>query len=159
MIFVSVGTANKGFDRLLRECDQVAQRTGLAFFAQTGSSAFKPAHMPSQPWLSREEMQRYYQQASAFIVHGGFGTLSETLKLNKPIFVVPRRLEDGEAVNNQTDLVAKLHSLGLVYHVEQLTKLEDALTQLASHRFRPNRLTTTIPTLIQDYVSQLVRHQ
>jgi UDP-N-acetylglucosamine transferase subunit ALG13 len=159
MIFVSVGTANKGFDRLLRECDQIAQRTGLAFFAQTGSSSFQPAHMPHQAWLTKAQMQQHYHQASAFIVHGGFGTLSETLKFGKPIFVVPRRLEDGEAVNNQTDLVAKLHSLGLIYHVDQLSQLQQALLQLATYQFQPNTLTTTIPTIIQDYVGQLIHHK
>ncbi|TPG58943.1 glycosyltransferase [Hymenobacter nivis] len=159
MIFVTVGTANKGFDRLLRECDQIAQRTGLEFFAQTGSSEFKPQHLAYQAWLSRDEMQQYYQRASAFIVHGGFGTLSETLKLGKPIFVVPRRLEDSEAVNNQADLVIKLHSLGLIYHVDQLTQLEQVLLQPEAHQFQLNTLTSTIPSILESYVNQLVRHK
>jgi UDP-N-acetylglucosamine transferase subunit ALG13 len=159
MIFISIGTANRGFDRLLRECDQIAHRTGREFFAQTGSSSFKPVHIPFQQWLSRNEMQQYYHRASAFVVHGGFGTLSETLKFGKPIFVVPRRLEDGEAVNNQTDLATKLHSLGLIYHVAQLTHLEQALMQLETYRFQPNTLKTTIPTIIQDYVGQIIYHK
>ncbi|NVO86109.1 glycosyltransferase [Hymenobacter terrestris] len=160
MIFVSVGTANQGFDRLLRECDQIAYRIGLPFFAQIGSSSFKPLHMPYQAWLSRDEMQYYYQNATAFIVHGGFGTLSEILKLGKPIFVVARLFEEGEAGNNnQTDLAVKLHSLGLIYYIEHLPHLEAAIVQRETYLFRQNDLLTTIPTLIQEYVGQLIHHK
>jgi len=155
MIFVSVGTSNKGFDRLLRACDQIALRTGLPFFAQTGSSAYTPNHLPYQTWLSRAEMQERYQAASAFIVHGGFGTLSETLKYGKPVFVVARRLEDGEAVNNQTDLAIKLHSLGLVQYVEKLEELESALLLRETYQQQANVLKTTIPAIIQNYITNL----
>lgn len=155
MIFVSVGTANKGFNRLLQECDQIARRTSLTFFAQTGSSSYQPAHLPFQAWLTSAQMQQHYQQASAFVVHGGFGTLSETLQYGKPIFVVPRRAQDGEAVNNQTDLAVKLHSLGLVHYVEQVAHLEQALLQREKLVFRPKTLTNNVPDLILDYIAHL----
>ena len=156
MIFVSVGTSNKGFDRLLRACDQIALRTGLPFFAQTGSSAYIPNHLPHQAWLSRAEMQERYQSASAFIVHGGFGTLSETLKYGKSIFVVARRLEDGEAVNNQADLAIKLHSLGLVHYIEKLEELESVLLLREPYKQQANKLTTNIPAIIQNYITHLL---
>ena len=157
MIFITVGTTNKGFDRLLMECDRIAQETGKSFFAQTGSSKYNPKNMPFKKWLTNEEMKFFYYSATSFIIHGGFGTLSETLKTNKPIIVVPRKFEDGEAVNDQMDLAIKLHSLGFIHCIKNLSDLEEILFNENKIKLKPFSLVTTIPSLLNTYISELTK--
>jgi UDP-N-acetylglucosamine transferase subunit ALG13 len=155
MIFISVGTANKGFDRLLKECDRIASRSTITFYAQTGSSTYIPKHIEHKQWLSRDEMVQYYHTASGFIVHGGFGTISEIIRLNKPIIVVPRKFEDGEAVNNQADLAVKLSELMFVKCIDDLRELEEILINLQRYKFRSYNLTTIIPKILDEYLSTI----
>jgi UDP-N-acetylglucosamine transferase subunit ALG13 len=155
MIFVTVGTANKGFSRLIKECDDIANALRVEFFAQIGMSEYVPVHMAYTQWLTREQMSTYYKKASAYIVHGGFGTLSEIIRFGKPIIVVPRRFEDGEAVNNQNDLADKLNDLGFVKTVSNMSDLQSVISDIDSFHFKTYDLKSTVPNMLNKYISDL----
>lgn len=157
MIFVTVGTANKGFDRLIQKCDELALKYGLPFFAQIGSSQVIPKNIAYKRWLTKEEIQNKYENASAFIVHGGFGTLSEILRIGKPIIVVPRTFENGEAVNDQSDLSSKLAALGFVINVTDMDILEPAIKSLNSTSLKSYNLNSNIPEILKDCILNLIK--
>ena len=155
MIFITVGTTNKGFDRLLSKCDEIAERSGLVFFAQTGNSGYKPKHFDYKQWLSQTDMLIKYQEAAAFLVHGGFGTLSEVLSTKKPVVVVPRSRKDEEAVNNQGDICRKLDQMGYVKCVEDIERLSGVLSNIGDLRLVPYELESDIPSIVKDHVNTL----
>lgn len=157
MIFITVGTANKGFDRLIEKCDELALKYDLSFFAQIGSSQFTPKNIPYKRWLTKEEIIQHYQDAGAFIVHGGFGTLSEILRMGKPIIVVPRTFENGEAVNDQSDLSSKLAALGFVINVTDMDMLEPAINALNSTSLKSYDLKSNIPEILKNSVIELLK--
>ena len=152
MIFISVGTADKGFDRLLQACDKIAAHSATKFFAQTGYSEFVPTYIKSTRWLSREQMKACYKQATSFIIHGGFGTISEVIRFNKPIIVVPRSFSEKEAVNDQYDLCRHLSRANYVHCVENVDHLESVLKNIALGQLRPFEVSTQIPELIAAFI-------
>lgn len=152
MIFITIGTANKGFNRLIQNCDFIAEKYGLTFFAQLGSSSFIPKNIDYKRWLTVDEMKIKYDQADAFIVHGGFGTLSEVLRLKKPIIVVPRTFKNGEAVNDQRDLSFKLEKLGYVKCVTDIEQLENVVLNIQSIPLKEYNLVSDIPLILQDQI-------
>lgn len=157
MIFITIGTANKGFDRLLQKCDEIAKKHNIIFFAQTGSSKYIPQNIDYKQWLSKEEINIKYKEARAFIVHGGFGTLSEVLRLEKPIIVIPRTFENGEAVNDQSDISIKLDSLGFVKCILDLKNLEEMVLNIDSIFFNRYKLESNIPNILKEKIDLLNR--
>jgi UDP-N-acetylglucosamine transferase subunit ALG13 len=155
MIFITVGTANKGFDRLIKMCDMIAKSHQVSFFAQTGSSEYIPQHMPHKKWLSQQEIRERYRLSTAYIVHGGFGTLSEVLSYHKPVIVVPRTFESGEAVNDQRDICIKLASLGYVKCISELFDLEAAVLNLESLKLKKYELVSDIPNILLQQINLL----
>lgn len=155
MIFITVGTANKGFDRLIKKCDEIAAKHKITCFVQTGSSGYEPVNMPYQRWLTPDEIKHYYQIASAFVIHGGFGTLSEVLDLGKPVIVVPRTFDNGEAVNDQSDISIKLDNMGYVKCITNLDELEQTLLNIHQLDLKKYDLVSDIPQILLEQLSLL----
>ena len=73
MIFVTVGTHEQQFDRLIRAIDELKVQ-GLIdedVVIQTGFSNYEPAHCRWHKLLPFEEMNRLVQQARIVVTHGG----------------------------------------------------------------------------------------
>ena len=107
MIFVTVGT-QLPFDRLVKAVDAWAGAHGEAgAFAQIGSSAYKPAHMEWAPYLPVEMFRRKLEAASLVVSHAGVGNLLLALQAQKPIVMMPRRLQLNETRNDHQLATAK----------------------------------------------------
>lgn len=102
MIFVTVGTHEQPFDRLLRWVDELVGAGLLQeqVVMQTGYSDYQPRFCQHQPFFSFEEMQQLYQEAEAVVCHGGPATLVNVLLTGKRPVVVPRLKCFGEHVND-----------------------------------------------------------
>ena len=100
MIFVTVGS-QLPFDRLVKAVDAWAGgNRETAAFAQIGSSAYKPAHMEWAPYLPVDSFRRKLEAASLVVSHAGMGNLLLALQAEKPILVMPRRLQLNEIRND-----------------------------------------------------------
>lgn len=101
MVFVTVGTHEQPFDRLMREVERLV-RTGELFdvIVQYGYSTARPAGCHCEAFLSYEEMRRLYEEAEAVVCHGGPSTFLEAVAAGKRPVVVPRLAACGEHVND-----------------------------------------------------------
>jgi UDP-N-acetylglucosamine transferase subunit ALG13 len=100
VIFVTVGS-QLPFDRLVRAVDTWAGGDpAVDAFAQIGSSAYRPAHMPWAEYLPGDAFRRRLEAASLVVSHAGMGNLLLALEARKPILVMPRRLELNEIRND-----------------------------------------------------------
>ena len=108
MIFVTVGTHEQQFDRLVKAVDAL-KRDGLIedqIFIQTGYSIYEPTFCDHARFLSYTEMRSYFVEADVIITHGGPSSFIEAIIAGKQPVVVPRKEEFGEHVNNhQEDFV------------------------------------------------------
>lgn len=127
MIFVTVGTNEASFDRLLRAVAEL--RIDEQLVIQHGHSA--PVHHPRAElidFLSFEAMIDTIQDARIVVTHAGVGSVMVALANSKRPIVVPRLRLFGEAVDDhQLQLGRRFADAGLVTLVERPEALADAL--------------------------------
>lgn len=106
MIFVTVGT-QLPFDRLVKAVDQWVGLTGVATFAQIGSSSYKPSNLKYSDFLNPSEVEENFIKASLVVSHAGIGSILSALKYRKPIIIMPRRASLNEHRNEHQVATAK----------------------------------------------------
>jgi len=89
-LFVTVGTAPGGFDRLVGAADRAARELGLSGFAQIGDGIFLPRHLSWTRFLDAEAMRRQLAARPVVVCHGGMGILGEALRAGCRVVCVPR---------------------------------------------------------------------
>ena len=92
MIFVSLGTQDKSFIRLVEKIDELKKNNVIKedVIVQLGSTKYKSENIKCIDFMSMEEFDKYLQNCSYLITHGGVGTILSALKYNKKIIAVPR---------------------------------------------------------------------
>lgn len=126
MIFVTVGTNEARFDRLLHAVDALALEEELV--VQHGSSPVRPSRARCVDFLLFDDLVDHVRRARVVVAHAGVGTVLVALANGKRSIVVPRLQRHGEAVDDhQTVFAKRLHDAGLVYLVEDPYDLGEAL--------------------------------
>jgi UDP-N-acetylglucosamine--N-acetylmuramyl-(pentapeptide) pyrophosphoryl-undecaprenol N-acetylglucosamine transferase len=124
--FVTVGTHNQQFNRLLAMVD-VAVGAGVLptpVVAQGGSSTYRPRNYELRDWLSPEEVEAVLEDTQYVVSHGGSGLVSAALRTGHRPLVLPRLAVHHEHFDDhQTQIVGKLDELGLV------VRLGEAITE------------------------------
>jgi UDP-N-acetylglucosamine transferase subunit ALG13 len=156
MIFVTVGTNEAPFDRLIRGIARL--RLDEDFVIQHGhSSAIAVAGAEVVNFLPFERMVQTMQRARAVVTHAGVGSVMVALANGKRPIVVPRRKSFGEAVDDhQLQLGRRFAAAGLVTLVEELDDLAEALTrqqQRANLVSTSNPLATDLRRFLDDVVA------
>lgn len=129
MIFVTVGTNEARFDRLLAALDALPEGTDL--FVQHGPSSIRPAGATCADYLGFDEIVEKMKHARAVVTHAGVGSvLTALLSGTRPI-VVPRLQRFGEAVDDhQLEFGRRAERAGLVILVEDAADLPGAIARL-----------------------------
>ena len=108
MIFVTVGTHEQQFNRLIKEIDRL-KKEGIIqedVLMQTGFSTYEPKYCEWKKMLSYNEMNEMYEKADIIITHGGPASFMKALEMKKVPIVVPRQAQFDEHVNDhQVDFV------------------------------------------------------
>ena len=102
MIFVTVGTHEQPFNRLIQEVDHLVE-TGVIkeeVFIQTGYSIYEPKFCQWSRLISFDQMSKFMQKADIIITHGGPATFMSAITNGKKPIVVPRQEKFGEHVND-----------------------------------------------------------
>ena len=116
MIFVTVGTHEQQFNRLIEEVDKLKEDGTITedVFIQTGFSTYEPKHCQWSKLISYKEMNRKIKEAGIIITHGGPASFIAPLQIGKIPIVVPRQEKYGEHVND--------HQLEFTKNVEERNK-------------------------------------
>lgn len=113
MILVIVGTNYFSFDRLIRYCDSVLGKK-FKVVIQTGCSKYKCENSEQHSFLGNDLMQIYLSQADCVIAHGGYGIITECIKREKRLLVVPRQKELRECLDDQFEIAEYFQSIGVI---------------------------------------------
>ncbi len=129
MIFVTVGTHEQPFNRLLKYMDEWAETHEEEVVMQTGYSDYIPKHCRWKKLYSYTEMADYVNRARITITHGGPSSFVMPLQIGKIPVVVPRKKEFREHVNNhQMEFCeAVAQRMGNIIVVEKIEQLESIL--------------------------------
>ncbi len=116
MIFVTVGTHEQQFNRLVEEVDKLKEDGIITeeVFIQTGFSTYEPKHCQWSKLISYKEMNNKIKEARIVITHGGPASFIAPLQIGKIPIVVPRQEKYGEHVND--------HQLEFSKNVEERNK-------------------------------------
>lgn len=111
MIFVTVGTHEQQFDRLVRAVDELRASGAIdeSIFMQVGYCTYEPKHCEWERFVPAPEMRSRMEAADVVVTHGGPSSFIEAMAAGKVPVVVPRRADLGEHVNNhQVNFVRKV---------------------------------------------------
>lgn len=127
MIFVTVGTHEQGFDRLVKEIDRLKEKNVIQedVIIQKGYTEYEPQHCESYKLIDYDKLQQYLKEARIIITHGGPASFIAPLSIGKTPIVVPRQKEFNEHVNDHQvefvkQVVARNNSLIPVYDIKDL---------------------------------------
>ncbi|MCR5251555.1 MAG: multidrug MFS transporter [Lachnospiraceae bacterium] len=129
MIFVTVGTHEQQFDRLVRYMDEWAGRNDEKVIIQTGYSRYNPENCECSSLLPHEKMMELAAEARIVISHGGPSSFIIPLQAGRIPIVVPRRAEFNEHINDHQlqfcrELAKRWEN---VIVVEDIDKLADVI--------------------------------
>lgn len=117
MIFVSVGTQDKPFTRLLELIDKEIDSGFIKdeVIVQSGYTKYKSKNMKILDYVSKDEFNKYIKKCDLLITHGGVGTIFSGLEHNKKIMVMPRLKEFKEHNNDhQLDITESFEKDGYI---------------------------------------------
>ena len=121
MIFVTVGTHEQPFNRLIKKIDELKE-SGIIqedVIIQTGFSTYEPKHC-----------QWNVADARIVITHGGPASFIMPLQIGKTPIVVPRQHQFNEHVNDhQVEFARNVEKrMGTIILVEDIEELGDVIT-------------------------------
>ena len=93
MIFVTVGTHEQPFNRLVEYVDQLKKEKVIEeeVFIQSGYTTYEPKYCKFSKLIPYSDMQKYIQKARIVITHGGLASFMMPLQVGKVPVVVPRQ--------------------------------------------------------------------
>ena len=144
MIFVTVGTQDKQFKRLLEKVERLIKNRKITdtVIAQIGTTQFNTdldsRRMHLIEFTTQREMESLIQNAELIITHGGVATIIESLNMNKKVIAVPRLKKYKEHVNDhQLQIIENFNASGYIIGIKDVEELEEALELV--ERFIPKK--------------------
>jgi UDP-N-acetylglucosamine transferase subunit ALG13 len=160
VVFVTVGSAPQGFERLLKEVDLLAGRGMFGdskVFMQVGHSKYTPLHCQSQDFVSRNEFRHLLEQANLVICHGG-STPLEVIRTGHVPVVMPRRKQFGEIVNDhQVEFVRLLAEKGWVIPAMNPENLPEAISKAKQTGHQVRMTSSSMVEMVSRSIDDLCR--
>lgn len=131
MIFVTVGTHEQQFNRLIKKVDELIDCGYIneEVIIQSGFSTYTTERCKCEKIIPYEEMVDNINKARIIITHGGPATFIMPLQIGKIPIVVPRQKKFDEHVNNHQLDFAKMvkERNGNIILIENIDDLNDIL--------------------------------
>lgn len=127
MIFVTVGTHEQPFNRLIKKMDEL-KKEGIIqeeVIIQTGFSTYAPKYCQWSKLIPYQQMNLNVKNARIVITHGGPSSFIMPLQIGKIPIVVPRQHQFNEHVNNhQVEFTRNVSKrMGTIINVEDIETL------------------------------------
>lgn len=127
MIFVTVGTHEQSFNRLIEAVDNLVRDNQIIepVFMQIGYSTYLPKYTEYSKFLDFEKMNHMIESADVIVTHGGPASFLNAISSGKRPVVVPRQLKFNEHVNNHQlefaeQIVQRNYPIDLVINIDDL---------------------------------------
>ena len=155
MIFVTLGTQDKHFPRLLEAVDKLDIDEKI--IAQTGSTDFTSNKMEIHKFLSQDEFNKYMKEARIVITHAGVGTIIYGLNINKTMIVAPRLKKYGEHVNDhQLQILETFSKNGYIIPLIDFSKLKEKIEEAKD--FKPKHFESNNTNFVKHLDDEILKH-
>lgn len=158
MIFVTLGTNDKPFIRLLQEVEKMINLGVIdeEVIVQAGETRFESNKMKILQLVSMDEMEKLVSECNMLITHGGVGSIISGLKHDKRVIAVPRLAKYGEHVNDhQLQIIRNFRKRGYIIGLEGVEELQAGLG--VSCNFSPKKYQSNadnIVALVRYYINK-----
>ena len=126
MIFVTIGTHELPFTRLLSYLEQIDIKEEVII--QSGNTKFNSKKYKTIDFMDKDEFDEYMNRADLVICHSGVGTILATMNRNKKVIVMPRLKEYKEHNDDhQKEICDKFSKLNYIIKCETKDELKVAI--------------------------------
>lgn len=158
MIFVSLGTNDKSFKRLL---DKIEKEISLGnikdkVIVQSGYTKYESDNMDIVDLMSMDDFNKNISECDILITHGGVGTILDGLKLGKKIIAFPRLSKYQEHVNDhQVEIINEFYECGYILtgKIDDLVDLINKCNEFNPKEYKSNNY--RFNKMIRDYIDSL----
>lgn len=157
MIFVTLGTQDKSFNRLLELLDRKIDKGIIKeeVIVQAGYTKYNSKNMKIFDYVSKEEFNDYVSRCDILITHGGVGSIFTGLKNNKKVLVMPRLKKYKEQHNDhQLEIVTNFTKEGYILSFNDDKSFDKAYKKI--NKFVPKKYksnTSNMIKLIEDFIN------
>ena len=148
MIFITLGTQNFNFSRLLKAVEAAINNGVLneKVIAQIGNNKFESEQILCIPFLDKETFNQYMDEAEFIISHAGTGSIITALKKVKKVLVAPRLKKYDEHIDDpQLEILGAFSKLNLIIPLKKdLSDLEDKIRNIEQYKLDSYKSNTHI---------------
>lgn len=160
MIFVTVGTHEQPFNRLIKAVDKMKAENVFDdnVIIQTGYSTYEPKFCEWEKLYPYDKMLELVKQARMVITHGGPSSFIMPLQIGKIPIVVPRQKQYGEHVNDHQLEFCKAveERFGNIIVTENEKQLKTAITNYADFvSSKTNGITSNNSKFVKDFEREI----
>lgn len=158
MIFITLGTQDKSFKRLLEQVDREIEKKTITekVIVQAGYTKYDSENMEIFDFDSPEKIDRYIDKSRIVITHGGVGSILSSLKKGKVVIAASRLKKYKEHTNDhQKQIVKEFADRGYILELRDFGKLGKVLEK-AEH-FKPRKFvsnTDNFLKIIDNYIEE-----
>lgn len=156
MIFVTLGTQDKSFKRLLENIDKEIEKGNIKdkVIVQAGYTKYSSKNMCIFDLLDKDDFDNYIKNCDLLITHGGVGSILTGLKNDKKVIACPRLFKYNEHMNDhQIQIIERFTDAGYILPYNENDDLGKIIKQAT--KFKPNKYqsnTTNMVKLIKNYI-------
>jgi len=156
MIFVTLGTQDKGFPRLLEAIDREIENGNITekVIVQAGYTKYSSKNMEILDYIPADLFDNYIDEANLIITHGGAGSILTAVKKNKKVIAAARLSKYKEHTNDhQRQIVKEFSDKGYILELRDFNKLSKVIEK--SRSFKPKKFesnTKNMIKLVEEYI-------
>ena len=150
MIFVTLGTQDKGFPRLLEAIDKEIEKGNIKenVVVQAGLTKYESPNMEIFDLIPADKFEDYVEKADLVITHGGVGSIITAIEQGKKVIAVPRLKKYKEHVNDhQFDIIKSFNDAGYIIGIQDVSELPEALKNVRN--MVPRKYVTNTGKILQ----------
>ena len=140
MIFITLGTQDKPFNRLLEAVQREIDNGNIKdkVVVQAGFTKFKSTDMEIFDLIPMDKFNDLMKECNLLITHGGVGSIIDALKKDKKVIAAARLAEYGEHVNNhQLQIIENFSDEGYILNLSNFDELGKLLKQVKKFKPKP----------------------
>ena len=159
MIFVTLGTQDKSFERLLNAVEEAAKKGFIKekIIVQAGHTSYESELMEIFDYVDSETFEKMIKSCDLLITHGGVGSILAGVMNKKKVIAAARLSKFAEHTNDhQLQIINEFVDSGYILELKDFKQLDKVITK--SKRFKPKPLqtgTNQMIKLLEDYIDKL----
>ena len=146
MIFVTLGTQDKLFDRVLTKLDELIEKGVIngEVIVQAGSTKYSSKYMEILGFIDMNRFNDYVERCEYMITHAGVGTIMNGINHGKRVLAVARRVQYGEHENDhQVEITEKFEKMGYIVGCINIDELEEKIDLLENFEVKQYKSNNT----------------